>query len=59
MSCLLYFTPGFDLIAGFLGFNTDWKNREPGYKFPPKAQVGVVLKQYHDTVGALIFYLRI
>lgn len=27
-------------------------------KFPPKVQPGVALTQYHNTFGALIFYLR-
>jgi len=42
---------GLDLMLGSLRFNRDWKNRGPGYKFPPKVQPG-------SSFGAFIFYLR-
>ena len=41
---------GFDLTPGF---KSDWKERDPGYKFPPKVQL------LGSSFGALICCLRI
>jgi len=31
------------------GFNPDWKNRDPGCKFPPKVQPSHLSAQFHKT----------